>query len=112
MFSKYITLFIFSLIILNFNEEVNACCFTMPPKVVKISKWAFSLPNIDSNSYIHESHICPIGYNLESHHSNIVTSISSVQPNIVDLNIYGYSVCCEKKKLYIDTNKKNETLNF
>ena len=113
MFSKSIlTLFLFFLILLNIKEEANACCFTMPPKVVKISKWTFSLPNIDSSSYIHESHQCPNGYNLELQHSNIVASMSSSHQNIIDLKIYGYSVCCEKKIIYINENKKNETINF
>jgi hypothetical protein len=97
--------------LMNFSGDANGCCFTMPPKVVKVSKWAFSLPNIESSSYIHESHLCPSGYKLESQHSHIVRSMST-DPKIIELSIYGYSVCCEEKVTHIKLNKKNETLYF
>ena len=110
MFSiKFITLFAFSLFLSNF-KEVDTYCFTMPPKVVKVSKWAFSIPNVESSSYIHESHLCPIGYNIDSQYSHIITSMST--PKIIDLSIYGYSVCCEEKVTHIKLNEKNETLYF
>jgi len=108
MYSKPIlTLFICSLGIMTFSGKANANCFTMPPKVVKVSKWAFSVPNVESSSYIHESHLCPIGYKIESQHSHIVTSMTS--SNIFDLSIYGYSVCCEEKIIYLE---KNNTLRI
>ena len=100
----FITLF-------NFSIETDGCCFTMPPKVVKVSKWAFSIPNIESSSYIHESHLCPNGYNLESQYSHIVTSMST-NPKIIVLSVYGYSVCCEEKISHIKLNEKNKTLYF
>jgi len=108
MISKTILTFCF-VTLMNFRES-NACCFTMPPKVVKVSKWAFSLPNIQSSSYIHESNLCPSGYTLESQHSHIVTSMFTLK--IIDLSIYGYSVCCEEKVTHIKLNEKNETLYF
>ena len=112
MISKaIITIAICFFTLLNFSKESNACCFTMPPKVIKVSKWAFSLPNIESSSYIHESQLCPSGYNLESQYSHIVTSIST-NPKIIDLSIYGYSVCCEEKVTNIKINEKNDTLYF
>lgn len=109
MISKTILTIAFCFVTLMNFREANACCFTMPPKVVKVSKWAFSVPNVESSSYIHESHICPNGYNIESQHSHIITRMT--RPTIIELSIYGYTVCCEKKIIYIDTNK-NETLNF
>ena len=93
--------------LMNFSGETNANCFTMPPKVVKVSKWAFSVPNVESSSYIHESHLCPSGYKIESQYSHIVTSMTTSK--IVDLSIYGYSVCCEEKIIYLE---KNNTLRI
>ena len=108
MFSKNIlTLFLYSIVLMIFSNEANANCFTMPPKVVKVSKWAFSIPNVESSSYIHESYLCPNGYNIESQHSHIVTSMT--RPTIIELSIYGYSVCCEEKIIYLE---KNNTLRF
>ena len=111
MFSKSILILaFFSVILMNLTDESNSCCFTMPPKIVKVSKWAFSVPNVESSSYIHESHICPNGYNIESQHSHIITRMT--RPTIIDLSIYGYTVCCEKKIIYINKYAKNETLKF
>jgi hypothetical protein len=95
--------------IINMSGKANACCFTMPPKVVKVSKWAFSIPNVETSSYIHESHLCPNSYNLESQYSHIVTNMGS--SNIIDLSIYGYSVCCEEKlkSYYTRISGKNNT---
>jgi len=104
IYKTIFTIAVFLITLLNLSREANGCCFTMPPKVVKVSKWAFSIPNIESTYYIHESHPCPSGYKLESQHSHIATSISN------NPSIYGYSVCCEEKIIYID--KKNETLNY
>ena len=72
---------------------VSCSCFTMPPKVIKVSSWAFSIPNVDSYNYVHETHMCPNGYELYSQYSNMVTELS--RNNIIHLNIYGYSVCCD-----------------
>jgi hypothetical protein len=110
MFSYTILIIAFFVVtLMNVSGESNACCFTMPPKVVKVSKWAFSIPNVESSSYIHESHECPSTYSLESQHSHIVTSIGN--SNIIYLNIYGYSVCCEEKlnSYYTRLSVKNNT---
>jgi hypothetical protein len=110
MFSKTVlTHSLYSLVLMSFSNEANANCFTMPPKVVKISKWAFSLPNVESSSYIHESHICPNGYTLDSQYSHIVTSMTT--STIFDLSIYGYSVCCEENltSYYTRISGKNST---
>jgi len=97
--------------LINFSGQANACCFTMPPKVVKISKWAFSLPNIESDSYIHKSHECPTGYNLESQHSHIVSKFDI--HHIINIDIHGYSVCCEEtiNDYYTLITVKNKTIN-
>ena len=92
MNSKHAVLSLF--LSLSLMCSVNSQCFTMPPKVVKISKWAFSVPNVESSSYIHKSHECPTGYTIDSQHSHIVTSIGN--SNIINLDIHGYSVCCEE----------------
>jgi hypothetical protein len=116
MFSNTILTIAFCCVtLLNFSGESNACCFTMPPKVVKVSKWAFSIPNVDSSSYIHESHECPSKYSLESQHSHIISelepSIRLISTNILNINIYGYSVCCEEKinSYYARISVKNNT---
>ena len=113
MFSKIcLTFTLCSFVIINISDESNACCFTMPPKVVKISKWAFSVPNVESSSYIHKSHECPSGYKLDSQYSHIVSSIGNT--NIINLDIHGYSVCCEEKlnSYYTRISVENKTINF
>jgi hypothetical protein len=108
MFSKTITIALYSIVLINFCDTTNASCFTMPPKVVKISKWAFSMPNVESSSYIHKSHECPSGYKLDSQYSHIVSSIGNT--NIINLDIHGYSVCCEEPlSYYTHISLKNNT---
>ena len=76
---------------------VNGSCFTMPPKVTPVSKWAVTVPNIDSSHYKHETHICPKGYQIYSEYSHIQyePGLGLVGDIIINLSIYGYAVCCE-----------------
>ena len=72
----------------------NASCFTMPPKVTPVSKWSFTVPNTQSLDYKHETHPCPMSYQIDTEYSNIVYEPTNVK-NIINLSIYGYAVCCE-----------------
>lgn len=82
---------------ISFISIVYSNCFTMPPKVTTVSKWALSVPNVESKHYIHNTHHCPDDYEINSHYSHIETS--SIKSNIININIYGYSVCCKKSNI-------------
>ena len=82
---------------MSFISIVYSNCFTMPPKVKPISKWALSVPNVESNDYIHDTHNCPDNYDLNSQYSHIENTL--IRNNIININIYGYSVCCKKSNV-------------
>jgi|APSaa5957512535_1039671.scaffolds.fasta_scaffold414014_1 hypothetical protein len=88
----------------------NASCFTMPPKAMAISKWAFTIPNTQSPTYKHETHQCPKGYQLDSEYSHIQyePGLGLVGDVIINLSIYGYAVCCETE-IYEISVKDNFT---
>jgi len=81
----------------------NASCFTMPPKVTTVSKWAFSVPNTESSHYKHKTHICPKGYQTYTEYSNIVYEPTNIK-NIINLSIYGYTICCETAQIHNKCN--------
>ena len=95
---------------------VNSQCFTMPPKVMPVSAWAISIPNVNSPSFIHQSHPCPNSYELHSQYSHIesLVIITILNVKISSLNIYGYSVCCITNKYdeIIITYPKNVSYNY
>jgi hypothetical protein len=77
---------------------VNASCFTMPPKIVPVSKWVLTVPNTNSPNFNHETHQCPKGYQLDSEYSHNVYEPKILilgNINIITISIYGYAVCCE-----------------
>jgi hypothetical protein len=76
--------------------SVNSQCFTMPPKVMPVSTWSISIPNVNSPSFIHQSHPCPNSYELHSQYSHLESFVINTILNVKvsTLNIYGYSVCC------------------
>jgi hypothetical protein len=83
---------------------VNCSCFTMPPKIVPVSKWTLTVPNTNSPNYNHETHHCPKGYQLDSEYSHIVYEPKILllgSSNIISLSIYGYAVCCEPEIIKI-----------
>jgi len=82
---------------MSFISIVYSNCFTMPPKVTTVSKWAFSVPNVESKNYIHDTHGCPTNYDLNSQYSHIENTL--IKKNINNINIYGYSVCCKKSNV-------------
>ena len=90
-FSKFIGLMLLF-------TSVNSSCFTMPPKIVPVNIWTISIPNTNNPSYNHESHLCPKGYHTESEYSHIVyepKNFMLVGDIVININIYGYAVCCE-----------------
>lgn len=83
--------------LMSFISIVYSNCFTMPPKVTKFSKWALSVPNVESKHYIHDTYNCPADYELDSQYSHIDTTL--IKNNINNINIYGYSLCCKKSNV-------------
>mgnify|MGYP006103636119 CR=1 FL=1 len=79
-----------------FTTHIMGECFTMPPKVMPVSTWSISIPNVNSPNFIHNTHGCPNSYELHSHYSHIESLVINTILNvkISTLNIYGYSVCC------------------
>lgn len=72
-------------------------CFTMPPKVTQIFG-KHNLPNINSNTYIHDTHICPTNYISNQEYSHLIESFRDTW------YLYSYVVCCEGGLLYtLDT---------
>lgn len=74
-------------------------CFTMPPNLTEISTWqTYNLPDFNSDSYEHNTHICPRGYVRDFAYSHLTTEYYKGQ---TVYKIVSYGVCCEGGPLYV-----------
>jgi hypothetical protein len=72
-------------------------CFTMPPKVTQVFG-QHNLPDINSETYVHDTHECPVSYISNKEYSHLIESFRDTW------YLYSYVVCCEGGLLYtIDT---------
>lgn len=80
-------------------ERIDArACFTTPPNVTEIGTWqAYNLPDLNSDSYEHNTHICPHGYVRDFAYSHLTTEYYKGQ---TVYKIMSYAVCCEGGALY------------
>ena len=95
---KMTSIFFMVIVVVIMSTTDGRTCFTMPPKITEISELqSYNIPNFNSESYEHNTHICPHGYVKEFAYSYLTREYDK---GVSIYKINSYVVCCNGGVLY------------